>query len=765
MISIPSYITPQTRGIIIRCSNDGSVYIPDERFMQDLLLYRDTPGEECEYIPSDCPTPDFRILNREQLGYYFYWRSRVREGVCPRTDEGYVWLLLCEIVNSDGSDHDGDVGVMDLILRECGYLRNRDLVRSTIMDLAVARDRDLPRMWLPGWDVRWGMLLSEMFSSPIDRLDFNTMYRLAGRPEVFYGDTDLLEDLMNLALLRIDRRMTLDTGAGIAETYGREGSSDLTLFKGLVHPRDGSDFTVLYRDMGSSEFRGFMYGLLRYCEQILFKRDDVRGPPAPRVFGSVMRKVTDSALEDLLEGRGDDVRGPKAFRGTVRNGVSPRERMLMDLGREMGFEDPYSDDPVIDRPGEMRADPTSGPRMVSRTFREDMRRNEGATADSDHPYVPSGYTTPDYRSFDDDQRGFYLKWREGVRNGVYGDTDQGYVWLFLCELINSESDPELNLGIMRGMGLTYEQDSGRPLIRQTYLDYAMVHRINAVDPSVRRCTASMSMAMTALLDRELEMVDGGTLLDLAGITHRSLRIDFDSDCAGIVSEVIRRIDAMTISRGGLFQLCELSFYPTTFHPFTRLKYYGSRPDQTYMLVDFESNDRFIQGLRDLCRCVIQHVRRHSGRRVQLEPFTGFGDDYTGVVRDTVADWFAEPVRSPADVGRPIVLDMKAVDDAESDLRSVTEMMASDACDDPGSEDVAPTVTVPSAVGQWAAFVASLTERETDLLAMMLRGNSVFDVRMVDSINLKAMGTIGDTVIESGSLVEDYRSDLQSAMRG
>lgn len=754
-----------TRGIIIRCSNDGSVYIPDERFMQDLLLHRDTPGEECDYIPSECPTPDFRILNREQLGYYFYWRSRVREGVCPRTDEGYVWLLLCEIVNSEDSDYDRDLGMMDLILRECGYLRNRDLVRSTMMDLAVARDRDLPRMWLPGWDVRWGMLLSEMFSSPIDRLDLNTLFRLAGRPEVFYGDTDLLEDLMNLALLRIDRRMVLDTGAGIAETYGRDRMSDLMLFKGLAHPSGGSDYTILYRDPGSNEFRGFIHGLLRYCEQILFKMEGVRGPPAPRVFGSLMRRVTDSALEDLLNGKGDDVRGPKVLRGTVRNGVSPRERMLMDLGREMGFEDPYSDDPVTDRPGEMRADPTSGPRMISRTFREDMRRNEGATADSDHPYVPSGYTTPDYRSFSDEQRGFYLKWRADVRNGVYGDTDQGYAWMFLCELINSESDPELNLEIMRGMGLTYEQDSGRPLIRQTYLDYAMTHRIDAVDPSVRRCTASMSMAMTAFLDRELDVVDGGTLLDLAGITHKSMRVDFDSDCAGIVSEVLRRIDDMTISEGGLFQLCDMSFFPITFHPFTRLKYYGRKPDPTFMLADFESNDRFTQGLRDLCRCVIQHVRRRNGRKAQLEPFVGFGGDRTDVVRDTVAEWFDGPVTVPGAVDRTIVLDRKAVDDAESDLRSVTEMMSADAVDDPVSDDLIPTVTGPSEEGQWPAFVASLTGKEVDLLMMMLRGNSVFDVRMVDSINLKAMGTVGDTVIEDGTLVEDYRDDLRGAMGG
>ena len=81
-------------------------------------------------------------------------------------------------------------------------------------------------------------------------------------------------------------------------------------------------------------------------------------------------------------------------------------------------------------------------------------------------------------------------------NGVYGDTDSGYVWLLLCELINSESDVIGNLEIMRGMGLAYEQDDdNRPLIRQTYLEYAIVNGINAIDPSVRRNRISMSMAV------------------------------------------------------------------------------------------------------------------------------------------------------------------------------------------------------------------------------------------------------------------------------
>ena len=144
---------------------------------------------------------------------------------------------------------------------------------------------------------------------------------------------------------------------------------DLKLYKGLKYFGDGEDYTVTYLDLGCKEFRMFMLGLLRYCEQILFKLDDIRGPSAPSAFGNAMRRSADSALKDILDGRGDDVRGPKERRGSVRRSISSRERMLIDLGREMGYEDPYQTDEPVVRPGEMKVNLESRSRMISRSFR------------------------------------------------------------------------------------------------------------------------------------------------------------------------------------------------------------------------------------------------------------------------------------------------------------------------------------------------------------------------------------------------------------
>ena len=680
------------------------------------------------------------------MNYYLYWRSRLGDGECLRTDDGYVWLLLCEIINSDDIDYNRSMMILDLIGRECGYLRNRDLVRSTMMDLSIAKDRDLPRIWVRGWDARRMMLLSEMFSPPIDLMDIDTLIRLAGKPEIYYEDMDALERLMDITLLRLDRRLTLDTGMGIAETYGKEKTEDLRLYKGLKYLGEDSDYTITYLDLGSKEFRMFMYGLLRYCEQILFKLENIRGPPAPSTFGNSMRRIADSALKDILDGKADDIRGPKERRGTVRTPISSKERMLIDLGREMGYDDPYSDEPPMEKQGEMRIDLGSRSRMVSRSFREDMEENRDATADSDHPYSPSGFTNPDYRSFSEEQRGFYLRWRQDVRNGTFGDTDAGYVWLLLCELINSESDVMNNLEIMRGMGLAYEQDDdNRPLIRQTYLEYAIVNGINAIDPSVRRNRISMSMAVTALLDRDMDTIpDPETLLITAGIKHKTLRGDFDSDCTGIVCDVLKRIDAMTINDGGLFGICNLTMFPQNIRPFTRLKFYGKQPKQVYEFVDYGSNAPFIRGLYELCKCVINHVRKHRGRSAQTEPFKGFGGDYTGVVLAAVEQWFNPEQKVVSDRYGDITLDMKAVNEESPIVSDITRLRPDD---------------------QWSSFVSLLSQSEKKLLELLLQGTRTYDIRMVDSINAKAMDTIGDTVIEEDSLIEDYRDDLRKALEG
>ncbi|MBE6524838.1 MAG: hypothetical protein E7Z65_08245 [Thermoplasmata archaeon] len=79
---------------------------------------------------------------------------------------------------------------------------------------------------------------------------------------------------------------------------------------------------------------------------------------------------------------------------------------------------------------------------ISATFRSDIRDNYGLESDIRVQYVASGKVNAQYGRMTPEQRSFYLYWRTQVRNGKYPTTDLGYVWLYLCELINSDDDPK-----------------------------------------------------------------------------------------------------------------------------------------------------------------------------------------------------------------------------------------------------------------------------------------------------------------------------------
>lgn len=70
---------------------------------------------------------------------------------------------------------------------------------------------------------------------------------------------------------------------------------------------------------------------------------------------------------------------------------------------------------------------------------------------------------------------------------------------------------------------------------------------------------------------------------------------------------------------------------------------------------------------------------------------------------------------------------------------------------------------PTSEDPWSAFVSSLTDDEKGHLASILHGSPKADVRLDDSINAKAMDSIGDTVMEAGSVIEDYRSELEKVI--
>ncbi|MGI6202156.1 MAG: TerB N-terminal domain-containing protein [Eubacteriales bacterium] len=93
--------TPDDNKLIseVRVSNWPSPYTFYERFRSDARRYLDFPAQECPPAPFFSFMPQYVQLSADQLAWYFYWRSLVREGKYPATDFGYVMLYIYELIN------------------------------------------------------------------------------------------------------------------------------------------------------------------------------------------------------------------------------------------------------------------------------------------------------------------------------------------------------------------------------------------------------------------------------------------------------------------------------------------------------------------------------------------------------------------------------------------------------------------------------------------------------------------------------------------
>lgn len=70
-----------------------------ERFCATAARLFDLKGEPCDKVSFFSYMPQYDQMNRAQLGWYLYWRDRVRMGEYLDTDYSYIFLYLFEIIN------------------------------------------------------------------------------------------------------------------------------------------------------------------------------------------------------------------------------------------------------------------------------------------------------------------------------------------------------------------------------------------------------------------------------------------------------------------------------------------------------------------------------------------------------------------------------------------------------------------------------------------------------------------------------------------
>ena len=70
-----------------------------ERFRSDAIKYYSLTGSECAFASFFSYMPQYMQLNRDQRGYYLWWRENVRRQIWLQTDYSYIFLYIYEIIN------------------------------------------------------------------------------------------------------------------------------------------------------------------------------------------------------------------------------------------------------------------------------------------------------------------------------------------------------------------------------------------------------------------------------------------------------------------------------------------------------------------------------------------------------------------------------------------------------------------------------------------------------------------------------------------
>ncbi|MGN0098164.1 MAG: hypothetical protein ACI38Y_02415, partial [Candidatus Methanomethylophilaceae archaeon] len=480
------------------------------------------------------------------------------------------------------------------------------------------------------------------------------------------------------------------------------------------------------------------------------ERNGDKGPSGPSYITKDMRKVVKSALEGKIS-FDDDIRKVPDLRFTRLSDHMVRDDPILIPQFGPSFSEPGATlrDSII-----QYADAKPGPRME---------------------YIPSEMLRPEHSKLTKGRLEYFIQWREDVRNGTYGKTDRGYIWLLMTELLN-HGDPKESLNIMLGLRDAYDpyhQDVG---MGRGILFHALAHHLEIPSTDVREknpfCIAKVLIQMNKGHGGELTL---GSYEYIASRASKTPVPGFDRKCTEIMNNIINRASKMkdTESEGPHFSS---GFYPMTdvlLKNDTPYKFYGfPGKDRSFKMYLPSIDDRYsCEYIRDVmteCADMLQDVRAGKPHKMK-SPYYGrvnietVAKEACGIVTESVGKppVMEGTVVGKTEVGRNVSIDRDAVQKAQNDLEEVTEMMSIEDHVEPETviSEERPK-TVPEG-DPWTCLVSSLTDEERAFIKCLMTGGcDGGQVRLVDSINAKAIDTVGDVLIDDRKLIEDYIDNIR-----
>ncbi len=739
-----------------------------KEFVSQIEEYKDRHGDECSYVKCEHKNADYSVLDRQQKAYYLYWRDELAKGNCLKADRGYVKLRICEIINSDINPKDGMRQLKLLFDNTRQHGMPQSDIASAMFDYAIVNDMDLPIMWMGKGSVRSFMMTSELMAYPARRIGKELVWYLSGGPKVHADGVDQLKHitLFNDSLGEIDRFLYENTGKGIAKTYSEGMGTDLyKVYLYLPYAKD-RDYQITFEKLRTDGVFGeFMLGLFSYTRKVLCKAIGEKGPSTPSSFNKEFRTIVDRVFN---EGATEHERIEREWRGTTRIPMSSKERALIDMGASLEAQFGSAEKPKAI----MNVDENAEKQHVSPHLKSDIERNWNVTEDGVKDYIPSGFTNPDYRSFNENQRRFYIYWRNRTRKGLYGETDSGYLWLYLCELINIVDDPKTILDQLVGLYRAYGNFDEDKIIGHTCFDYAVAHKLPLPDPTIYESNVTACMVMDHFLNGMDSRPDKNLLLFLSGISDKTVTREFDDDCVGITCEFLKAVQTQMGSEGtSINEYCMPEKTSNSIDLYKGLKYFKESRKARITTYNYIYNAAFNDSLKEIVKTAFNAVRmKRTGKPVKIAKFTAFGIDGKDLMTSAVSKWYSDKeVAEIKEKAESLVLDKEAVSGAEDALNQVTRMMSIENEEIHEQVEIeAPTV---SDRGTWDDLSDRLSSEQKGYLKAIIKGNGreylgsigSSETRMIDSINNLAMDIIGDAIIENGEIFEEYVESIRSVL--
>lgn len=667
-----------------------------------------------------------------------------------------MWLRICELINDPLTEWDDALSeVLWMNGRFSDSYTLSVLTASAAKDICLLMGRRWPEqvLWTGGY-LRDASLAEALLSDPVPRIPFGVISRACG-----------MDCLKNVE----DRDAFSETFSKcLGYIVAMERTEDPHLFGGECF----TDRKVLL-------FDGFAYyGDPEYASAKVLRRD------GPGRWGDILRGLA-ATVYSAVHWDHDDIPWREAL--LLTDAQAERVRLAMEDessgdGESLVRRDPAEWGPAVQEDGDYPLNPIvfedmrakmSHPRKDS--LRASIRIHRGQSGRRDVPYVPSDHWCASYDEMTHEQLEYYLSWRADALNGVYRDTDRGYLWLFLCEAVDSESDPNRRLSVLNGVLRAYggSSDSIKGLTTRTAQDYAIA---TGQDPPWDGSERDQLLLLWVKLDIvPIGRIPVEMALPYADPSVASyMKNPSDYDAAFNIA--LKALSSNIYDRTGKsLAECMTGRTKTVY----RKLFPGLSSDWgscSMTICDIRPTNGGGRILTAALKAAIRAVNVPQGLRAPRRPTGLIRERCLLIMESELMAWTErqERARRVERIRREaasIVLDRALVTDAETDLAAVRDMMGTEDEEPPEPEhasEVPPAPAEATETTPWDDLGNSLDEGQRGYLAASLDGRGeefardagTTAVRFEDGINAAAMDTVGDQIIEDGNVFDEYADDVR-----